>query len=296
MEICLQQLHRRLFFRIQFAWKVLEPIRATVPPITSVLDNDREFFQQLKIIIPIACTTVVLVLIITVACVVLIRRRNTNPEEPQQERDISKPVDTVPMTVWEKSGRGDTRLSHSREQLYFPAPYATSRISMYSAEADPEAHHQQQQQHHHHEQTHNTWRSEEREHTYDVPFMHRQNIILDEEANGPEGREIGYQIGRHLYLNPGRPRQTSHHKDRHIVRNACIQPTASTAAIQAQVESSLGAPTSSGIIRRHLTEGHLGSWHPLRVLPFTPTHLTPLFGVVLRTRKLDCRGMGPDRL
>ncbi|GFQ68631.1 uncharacterized protein TNCT_635981 [Trichonephila clavata] len=29
-----------------------------------------------------------------------------------------------------------------------------------------------------------------------------QNIILDEEANGPEGREIGYQIGRHLYLNP----------------------------------------------------------------------------------------------
>ncbi|GFS62732.1 uncharacterized protein TNIN_66411 [Trichonephila inaurata madagascariensis] len=176
--------------------------QTTVPPITSVLDNDREFFQQLKIIIPIACTTVVLVLIITVACVVLIRRRNTNPEEPQQERDISKPVDTVPMTVWEKSGRGDTRLSHSREQLYFPAPYATSRISMYSAEADPEAHHQQQQQHHHHEQTHNTWRSEEREHTYDVPFMHRQNIILDEEANGPEGREIGYQIGRHLYLNP----------------------------------------------------------------------------------------------
>ncbi|GFY62944.1 uncharacterized protein TNIN_215021 [Trichonephila inaurata madagascariensis] len=186
---------------------------ATVPPITSVLDNDREFFQQLKIIIPIACTTVVLVLIITVACVVLIRRRNTNPEEPQQERDISKPVDTVPMTVWEKSGRGDTRLSHSREQLYFPAPYATSRISMYSAEADPEAHHQQQQQHHHHEQTHNTWRSEEREHTdifvsVDHPkwrnscLVSLQNIILDEEANGPEGREIGYQIGRHLYLNP----------------------------------------------------------------------------------------------
>ncbi|GIX71061.1 hypothetical protein CDAR_526431 [Caerostris darwini] len=149
---------------------------ATVPPITSVLDNDRELFQQLKIIIPIACTTVVLVLIITVACVVLIRRRNTNPEEPPQEREISKPVDTVPMTVWEKSGRGDTRLSHSREQLYFPAPYATSRISMYSADGDPEgAHHQQQQHHHqHHEQTHNTWRSEEREHTYDVPFMHRQ--------------------------------------------------------------------------------------------------------------------------
>ncbi|XP_055948841.1 cell adhesion molecule Dscam2-like isoform X4 [Argiope bruennichi] len=187
----------------EYQFSTLTPWGATVPPITSILDNDRELFQQLKIIIPIACTTVVLVLIITVACVVLIRRRNSNPEEPQQEREISKPVDTVPMTVWEKSGRGDTRLSHSREQLYFPAPYATSRISMYSADGDPEAaHHQQQQQHHHHEQTHNTWRSEEREHTYDVPFMHRQNIIVDEEAGGPEGREIGYQIGRHLYLNP----------------------------------------------------------------------------------------------
>ncbi|CAL1270596.1 unnamed protein product [Larinioides sclopetarius] len=187
----------------EYQFSTLTPWGATVPPVTSVLDNDRELFQQLKIIIPIACTTVVLVLIITVACVVLIRRRNSNPEEPQQEREISKPVDTVPMTVWEKSGRGDTRLSHSREQLYFPAPYATSRISMYSADGDPEAaHHQQQQQHHHHEQTHNTWRSEEREHTYDVPFMHRQNIIVDEEASGPEGREIGYQIGRHLYLNP----------------------------------------------------------------------------------------------
>ncbi|GFV32257.1 transposable element Tcb1 transposase [Trichonephila clavipes] len=31
-----------------------------------------------------------------------------------------------------------------------------------------------------------------------------------------------------------RPRQTSSREDRHIVRNACVQPTASLAAIQAQ--------------------------------------------------------------
>ncbi|GFX47324.1 transposable element Tcb2 transposase [Trichonephila clavipes] len=33
----------------------------------------------------------------------------------------------------------------------------------------------------------------------------------------------------------GRHQQTSHRKDRHIVRNARVQPTASLAAIQAQV-------------------------------------------------------------
>ncbi|XP_054713433.1 cell adhesion molecule Dscam2-like [Uloborus diversus] len=180
----------------EYEFATLTLTGGTVPPLSSVSDNDRELFQQLKIIIPIACTTIVLVLIITVACIVLIRRRHSSSEEPQQERDISKPVDTVPMTVWEKAGRGDTRISHSREQLYFPAPYATSRISMYSADGDSEAAHHQQQL------SHNTWRPEEREHTYDVPFMHRQNILVDEASHGHEGREIGYQIGRHLYLNP----------------------------------------------------------------------------------------------
>ncbi|GFU39785.1 transposable element Tcb2 transposase [Trichonephila clavipes] len=40
----------------------------------------------------------------------------------------------------------------------------------------------------------------------------------------------------------GRHQQTSHREDRHIVRNAQVQPTASSAAIQAQVAPSLGAP------------------------------------------------------
>ncbi|GFW87318.1 transposable element Tcb2 transposase [Trichonephila clavipes] len=70
----------------------------------------------------------------------------------------------------------------------------------------------------------------------------------------------------------GRPRQTSHQEDRHIVRNAHVQPTASSAAIQALVAPSLGYPVSSRTIRRRLAEGHLGSRRLLRVLSLTPTH------------------------
>ncbi|GFX16799.1 transposable element Tcb2 transposase [Trichonephila clavipes] len=70
----------------------------------------------------------------------------------------------------------------------------------------------------------------------------------------------------------GRPRQTSRREDRHIVRNARVQPTASSAAIQAQIAPSLGALVSPRTIRRHLAEGHLGSRYLLRVLPLTPTH------------------------
>ncbi|GFW13606.1 transposable element Tcb2 transposase [Trichonephila clavipes] len=70
----------------------------------------------------------------------------------------------------------------------------------------------------------------------------------------------------------GRPRQTSRREDRHIVRNARVQPTASSAAFQAQVAPSLGANVSSRYIRRLLAEGHLGLQHPLSVLLLTPTH------------------------
>ncbi|GFT07843.1 transposable element Tcb2 transposase [Trichonephila clavipes] len=52
----------------------------------------------------------------------------------------------------------------------------------------------------------------------------------------------------------GYPRQTSPREDHHIVRNASVQPTASSAAIQAQVAPSLGAPVSCRAIRRHLAE------------------------------------------
>ncbi|GFU56893.1 putative DD41D transposase [Trichonephila clavipes] len=43
----------------------------------------------------------------------------------------------------------------------------------------------------------------------------------------------------------GPPQQTSRRKDRYIVRNARVQPTASSAAIQAQLALSLGAAVSS---------------------------------------------------
>ncbi|GFU31796.1 hypothetical protein TNCV_1176621 [Trichonephila clavipes] len=70
----------------------------------------------------------------------------------------------------------------------------------------------------------------------------------------------------------GRPRQTSRLEDRHIVRNAHVQPTPSSAAIQAQVAPSLEAPVSSRTIRRCQDDGHSGSRRPLRVPPMTSNH------------------------
>ncbi|GFY08520.1 hypothetical protein TNCV_809531 [Trichonephila clavipes] len=54
----------------------------------------------------------------------------------------------------------------------------------------------------------------------------------------------------HPKPDSGRSRHISRREDRHVVRNARVQPNASSAAIQAQVEPSLGAPVSSRTIRR----------------------------------------------
>ncbi|GFW32345.1 transposable element Tcb2 transposase [Trichonephila clavipes] len=70
----------------------------------------------------------------------------------------------------------------------------------------------------------------------------------------------------------GHSRQTNRREDLHIVRNARVQPTASSATIQPHVALSLGIPQSSRTMRRRLAEGHLGSRRPLHVLPLTPTH------------------------
>ncbi|GFV14378.1 transposable element Tcb2 transposase [Trichonephila clavipes] len=94
----------------------------------------------------------------------------------------------------------------------------------------------------------------------------------------------------------GRLQQTSRREDRNIVRNTCVQQTASSAAIQAQVAHSLGAHVYSRTIGRSPAEGRLGSRCPLRVLLLKPTHRKPPFEVVLRTTKLDFSGMAPGHL
>ncbi|GFX69128.1 HTH_Tnp_Tc3_2 domain-containing protein [Trichonephila clavipes] len=93
----------------------------------------------------------------------------------------------------------------------------------------------------------------------------------------------------------GYPRQISCRENHHIVRNARVLPTAALAAVQAQLAPSLEASVYSRTMQRCLAEGHLGLWRPLRAALDIHPSTTP-FGVVPRTRKLDCSGMEPGCL
>ncbi|GFW49617.1 HTH_Tnp_Tc3_2 domain-containing protein [Trichonephila clavipes] len=79
-------------------------------------------------------------------------------------------------------------------------------------------------------------------------------------------------------------------------RKKCIMPIALSATIQVQVAPSLGAPVSSRTIRRRLAEGHLGCGAANTCVDFDAHPSTPPFGMVPRTRKLDCSGIEPGRL
>ncbi|GFW05011.1 uncharacterized protein TNCV_598051 [Trichonephila clavipes] len=96
----------------------------------------------------------------------------------------------------------------------------------------------------------------------------------------------------------GCPRQTSRRQDHYIVRNSRVQTTASSAAIQAQEAPSLGASVSFRTITTRLSEENLATRRPATIpcAAHDAHPSTPSFGVVPRTRKLDCSGMEPGRL
>ncbi|GFX77290.1 transposable element Tcb2 transposase [Trichonephila clavipes] len=148
---------------------------------------------------------------------------------------------------------------------------------------------------------------------YEQPSQFERGRIIGKMEAGWSARLVAGQLGRFDCVvrrcwdqwiremsftrrpGSGPPRQTSRREDHHIVRNARVQPSASSAAIQAQVAPSLEAPVSFRIIRKRLAEGHLGSRCPLRLAALDADPSTPPFGVVPRTRKLDCSGMEPGR-
>ncbi|GFT70119.1 transposable element Tcb2 transposase [Trichonephila clavipes] len=84
--------------------------------------------------------------------------------------------------------------------------------------------------------------------------------------DGSSARRVARQLG--CFSDCVTSRRVNHH----IVRNARVHPTVSSAAFQEQVAPSVGSLVSSRTIRMRLAEEYLGSRRPLRVPPLTPTH------------------------
>ncbi|GFW36928.1 transposable element Tcb2 transposase [Trichonephila clavipes] len=101
---------------------------------------------------------------------------------------------------------------------------------------------------------------------YEQLSQFERGRIIGMMETGRSARRIARQLSRSDCF-------TSRREDHHTTRNARVQPTTSTGAIEVQVAPSLEAPMYSRTIRRRLSEGHFGSRRPMHVLRFTTTHL-----------------------
>ncbi|XP_074593224.1 cell adhesion molecule Dscam1-like [Brevipalpus obovatus] len=119
----------------------------TIPPPVST--NMEDIAQQLKFVMPMACALVVSVLILLIICTMVKKRQQFPSASFAASGDVSKACEAVPLNEWDACKRssrcqgiddssayfnstsGLKSETPSNDQMYFPSPYALSRISVY---------------------------------------------------------------------------------------------------------------------------------------------------------------------
>ncbi|KAK8787941.1 hypothetical protein V5799_022284 [Amblyomma americanum] len=173
----------------EYVFATLTLSGGTVPPPqwTQAVDSQH---RRIRVIIPIVCTLLVVLLVCVAVFYVFSRRRLTSAhrrcsDELDEAPEVTKSIDTVPMSVWEKPKSEQQQYFHQsqqqrqqrameRDQLYYPSPHDTGGRQLTSAYST--------------EGLHSGWDSsrslnsgpdepeDERlgpHHTYDVPFLRR---------------------------------------------------------------------------------------------------------------------------
>ncbi|CAN8027508.1 unnamed protein product [Ixodes persulcatus] len=214
----------------EYVFATLTLSGGTVPPPRSTQAVDSQH-RHIRIIVPIVCTLLVMLLVSAVVCYVFSRRRLAAAQRPSSddldEPENTKAVDTVPMSVWEKPDQ-----VASREQLYYPSPYAGSRASMY-ADGAP--------------QPQETWAPTGRlragpldegdaqdddrqadlptQHTYDVPFLRRPPSSQTQLSSHDGLISSTELLSNHIYSKPavvylppenGKSLRHQHHGSSHL--------------------------------------------------------------------------------
>ncbi|CAL1268419.1 unnamed protein product [Larinioides sclopetarius] len=144
----------------EYVFATLTVTGGTITPIVAGREESPLFYRNLSVLVPIVCAIVVL-LVITLVILIVCLKKNRNPDyatpSQNQENRTEQKGDNISM-----ASVGKKVYETPRETLYYPSPYATTRISMYSADSESSS-----------GQTNSLQRpsgTHRAEHTYDVPF------------------------------------------------------------------------------------------------------------------------------
>ncbi|XP_076361336.1 cell adhesion molecule Dscam1-like isoform X2 [Tachypleus tridentatus] len=204
----------------EYVFSTLTLEGATVPPV-SALDVPRPaLYKSLSIVVPSGCAIVVLFVIIIVACVVVKRRRHFDsvPGRDNRTRD-DKSLEGIGLSVMEGKSSGSIGSGSPKEQLYYPSPYAMSRLPMFpkhlqSCSESDIVH---------------SLRRPGREHIYDVPFPTKVHTDEDVYSHIMETSSIPFPQEINRYQTPkvvfSRPLKSAPRHSRDRQTEECRRPS-----------------------------------------------------------------------
>ncbi|GFW05523.1 down syndrome cell adhesion molecule [Trichonephila clavipes] len=112
-----------------FSTNVLNDGGNTLPP---VIKRPAPFYTNLAIVAPVVVTVIILISVLIVVCA-LSRRRRNGDRQYEDAQSVRKEMNTeaVQMSEYEVKQDG-TYVQAKDSSLYFPSPYATSRVPVFS--------------------------------------------------------------------------------------------------------------------------------------------------------------------
>ncbi|XP_064480157.1 cell adhesion molecule Dscam1-like [Ornithodoros turicata] len=158
----------------QFMFATLTPSGATIPPMTlHPEESTGSFPKSVTLVIPVVCAFIVLLVIGVVVYMVCSRKgRSHDYGTTAHASDRACSVDLKGDSISMASVGKKIYEAPRRDPIYFPSPYATTHISVYSAESEsPSGGPRVQPQQHVGGNGATTGRPD---HTYDVPFPPKQ--------------------------------------------------------------------------------------------------------------------------
>ncbi|KAF8796637.1 Down syndrome cell adhesion molecule-like [Argiope bruennichi] len=178
-----------------FSTSVLNDGGNSLPP---VIKRPAPFYTNLAIVAPVVVTVIILISVLIVVCALSRRRRNGDRqyEDTQSVRKEMNP-EAVQMSEYEVKQDG-TYVQAKDSSLYFPSPYATSRVPVFSLDERSSGE----------SSTDGRSTLHDIERPYDVPFAVKQSSNTKHMKGG---KALSQSEVEHMYSFPNRP-SSGHHQ------------------------------------------------------------------------------------
>ncbi|XP_067138853.1 cell adhesion molecule Dscam1-like [Centruroides vittatus] len=175
----------------EFTFNTLHYMDGT--PLMPIVESFAPFYTNLAIMAPVIVTFLIIISVCVAICI-LNRRRRQADHQYQEPRNIRKDVVSEVMQMSDFESKQTEGSYVHKEPLYFPSPYATSRIAVFNREDRSSG------------DSSTDGRSislHDGERAYDVPFAVKQSNNIS--SHQKSGRDSSLQLEvDHMYSFPGR--------------------------------------------------------------------------------------------